>query len=84
MEGNDMASTLTKSEVQVLRELDGAPDKALRYSTLLNAGRLAAGLTQRGMRTVLARLEKRSLVTRDYDQLHLSFAGMCALDSVSA
>lgn len=74
-------ANLTASEVQVLRELEGAPDNKLRYSTLLNAGRQAAKLTPRGMSTVLGRLERRNLVTRNYGDLHLSFAGWRALQA---
>jgi hypothetical protein len=74
-----MAYHLTASELQVLYELDGAPDKSLRHSTLMSAGCLAAGLTQRGMRTVLSRLENRHLVARDCDTMQLTFGGTRAL-----
>ena len=72
---------LTKSEAKVLKALDDAQDKVLPYYTL----RLAAGLSMRGFRTVLARMEEKNLIANaGGGRETITFGGIRALKSVRA
>jgi DNA-binding HxlR family transcriptional regulator len=71
-----VAFDLTASELKILQALDSAQDKVLDFQAL----RRSVGLTQRGFRTIVNRLESASLIGRGgFCELTLTFNGMRAL-----
>lgn len=71
-------SALTRSQASILKALNAAPDKVLSFRDV----RDATGLTFRGLRIVLHRLEDLNMLSRcdgHGSDFTLTFGGMRAL-----
>ena len=68
-----MAGNLTKNELAILQALDSASDKILDFNDL----RKTVGLTVRGFRTIINRMESAYLIGRaGFCQLTITFKGL--------
>jgi hypothetical protein len=67
--------SLTPKVLASLKALDATDDKAMTYSDL----RRASGAKGVSFGSIFNRMEDARVVVRDYDKVHLTFAGMQAL-----
>jgi DNA-binding MarR family transcriptional regulator len=71
-----MHNDLTKSELSILKSLDAAPEKVADFQTI----RRQVGLSQRGFRTVVNRLEDANFIGRaGFCELTLTFKAIRTL-----
>jgi hypothetical protein len=77
------AKQLTRSELQILKVLDSAPDKTEELYGI----RHLVKLSRRGIWIVINRMQARNLVSVSYtnhNPVSMTFGGMRALKAVSA
>lgn len=72
-----MITKLTPKMATALLALDAADGKVMHYHDF----RKASGAKQRSFGSIFERMDRANLVKRDYDKVHMTFAGMRSLDA---